>query len=63
VDLDGRDHAAAPRRYDLDGVRYSNKIFDLTEGLLKRHYGRDDIELILGKNFQRVLKDIWSVTA
>jgi membrane dipeptidase len=63
VDLEGRDNPAAPRRYDLDGVRYSNKIFDLTEGLLKRHYGREDIQLILGKNFQRVLKDIWSISS
>jgi membrane dipeptidase len=61
VDLDGRDHAGSPvRKFDLDGVRYSNKIFDVTEGLVRRKYSRDDIESILGKNFQRALKAIWS---
>ena len=61
VDLDGRDHAGSPvRKFDLDGIRYSNKIFDVTEGLVRRNYKRDDIELILGKNFQRALTDIWS---
>jgi membrane dipeptidase len=61
VDLDGRDHAGSPmRKFDLDGVRYSNKIFDVTEGLVRRKYKRDDIELILGGNFQRALTEIWS---
>ena len=61
VDLDGRDHAGTPvHRYDLDGVQYSKKIFDVTEGLVRRGYSRDNIELILGKNFQRVLKEIWA---
>jgi membrane dipeptidase len=60
VDLDGRDHSGTPvHHFDLDGVRYSNKIFDVTEGLVRRGYSRDDIELILGKNFQRALKEIW----
>ena len=58
VDLDGRDHGE--RKFDLDGVRYSNKIFDFTEGLVRRGYSRDNIELILGKNFQRALNDIWA---
>jgi len=63
VDLDGRDHNASPtRKFDLDGVRYSNKIFDVTEGLLRRKYSRESVELILGKNFQRALKEIWSST-
>ena len=61
VDLDGRDHAGSPvHKFDLDGVRYSNKIFDVTEGLVRRNYSRENIELILGKNFQRALKEIWS---
>jgi membrane dipeptidase len=54
VDLDGRD-----ARYDLDGVRYLKKVFDLTEGLVRRKYTRSDIELILGGNFQRALSSIW----
>jgi membrane dipeptidase len=66
VDLDGRDHASTPaagppaRRNDLDGVAYEKKIFDLTEGLLRRNYSRSDIKLILGGNFQRALNEIWT---
>ncbi|HEY6345500.1 MAG TPA: membrane dipeptidase [Bryobacteraceae bacterium] len=64
VDLDGRDVAtqsAQPvRRYDLDGIHYPRKIFDLTEGLVRRKYSRENIELILGKNFQRALTAIWA---
>jgi membrane dipeptidase len=59
VDLNGRDAASAPRRFDLDGVDYSKKIFDLAEGLIAREYSDRDIELILGGNFQRALGDIW----
>src|SRR5262249_52743061 len=36
VDLRGRDSAANPRRSDLDGIDYSRKIYDLTEGLVRR---------------------------
>jgi membrane dipeptidase len=54
-DLDGFDTKA-----DLDGVNYSKKVFDLTQGLLRRNYSRSDIELILGKNFGRALREIWS---
>jgi membrane dipeptidase len=61
VDLDGRDARIRPRkRFDLDGIDYSQKIFDLTEGLIRRKYSAENIELILGGNFQRALADIWS---
>jgi membrane dipeptidase len=73
VDLDGRDHAMHPnsmgpntgrirprKRFDLDGVNYSQKIFDLTEGLMRRKYSTQDIGLILGGNFQRALAAIWT---
>ena len=60
VDLDGRDHGAHPaRRNDLDGMDYATKIFDVTEGLIRRGYTRSDIELILGGNFERALSSIW----
>lgn len=58
VDLDGRDRAI--RRFDLDGIDYANKIYDLTEGLLARNYAEKDIELILGGNFERVLAQTWA---
>jgi membrane dipeptidase len=61
VDLDGRDTRIRPKkRFDLDGIDYAQKIFDLTEGLIRRKYSADNIELILGGNFQRVLAAIWS---
>jgi membrane dipeptidase len=60
VDLQGRDIAGGPRRYDLDGMHYPQKIFDLTEALIRRKYSRESIGLILGKNFQRVLAAIWA---
>jgi membrane dipeptidase len=61
VDLDGRDRAADPtRRFDLDGIHYAKKIFDLTEGLVSRRYSNRDIELILGGNFERALAGAWT---
>jgi membrane dipeptidase len=61
VDLDGRDSRIHPKKhFDLDGIDYCRKIFDLTEGLIRRKYSADNIELILGGNFQRALNVIWS---
>ncbi len=60
VDLDGRDWPAnTPRKYDLDGIDYSKKIFDLTEGLVRRSYSNESIALILGGNFKRALGSMW----
>jgi membrane dipeptidase len=62
VDLDGRDvHGHSARKSDLDGVAYERKVYDLTEGLIRRGYSDSDIRLILGGNFQRALAEIWSV--
>jgi membrane dipeptidase len=58
VDLDGRD-LHSTRRFDLDGVVYQKKIYDLTEGLVRRNYSNANIELILGRNFRRALTEIW----
>jgi membrane dipeptidase len=59
VDLDGRDRGAARKKNDLDGVEYTRKIYNLTEGLIRRRYSKPDIRLILGGNFQRALTSIW----
>ena len=62
VDLDGRDLAGRRvRSYDLDGVDYTKKIYELTEGLLRRSFSNREIELILGGNFQRVLGETWVI--
>ena len=63
VDLDGRDLGPNPRRKnDLDGVDYARKVFDLTEGLLRRKYSPANISLILGGNFERALSEIWATS-
>ena len=61
VDLDGRDSRIRPKREsDLDGIDYAKKIYDLTEGLVRRNYSRRNIELILGANFERVLSELFT---
>ncbi|HKD07837.1 MAG TPA: membrane dipeptidase [Bryobacteraceae bacterium] len=59
VDLDGRDRGG-PLRYDIPGLDRANRIFALTDGLIRRGYTDDHIALILGGNFRRALKEIWS---
>ena len=60
VDLDGRDAPAhSTKKYDLDGIDYARKIYDLTEGLVRRNYSSPNIELILGGNFERALSNTW----
>ncbi len=61
VDLDGRDlRSYTARRFDLDDIDYTKKIYDLTEGLVSRKYSSSNIELILGGNFERVLAQTWA---
>ena len=47
-------------KIDIEGVDHPQRIFDLTEGLIRRRYSDENILLILGGNFQRVLSEIWS---
>jgi len=69
VDLDGRAKLPSeklkarqinPATTDLDRINYRKKIYDLTEGLIRRKYTDRNIELILGGNFQRALCQIWA---
>ena len=46
-------------KIDTDGFDHPKRIFDLTDGLIGRGYSDDDIRLILGGNFKRVLGNIW----
>lgn len=46
-------------KIDIEGLSHPRKIFDLTEGLIRRGYSDDNIEAILGLNAKRVLKEIW----
>ena len=53
-DLDGCARTA------IGGLGHPRRIFDLTEGLIRRGYTASHIRLILGGNFQRALSEIWS---
>lgn len=55
TDLDGRGPQA-----DIAGLNHANRVFELTEGLIRRGYTDEHIALILGGNFQRALNQIWS---
>jgi membrane dipeptidase len=47
-------------KLDIEGLDHPKRMFDLTEGLIRRKYSDKDIEGILGGNFERVLGQIWS---
>jgi membrane dipeptidase len=63
TDLDGRDILTRSRRrlLDIRGLDHPRRIFDLTEGLIRRRYSDQSIQLMLGGNFRRVLSDIWPI--
>jgi membrane dipeptidase len=46
--------------YDISGLNNPNRIYELTEGLLRRGYTNTDLSLMLGGNFQRALQQIWT---
>lgn len=48
-------------KIDIEGLNHPRRMFDLTEGLIRRKYSDREIEGILGGNFKRVLAQTWSV--
>jgi membrane dipeptidase len=46
--------------YDIPGLNHSNRVYELAEGLLRRGYTNEHLALILGGNFQRALRQIWT---
>lgn len=46
-------------KIDTDGFDHPKRMYDLTEGLIRRGYSNADIEGILGGNFKRALASIW----
>jgi membrane dipeptidase len=46
-------------KIDIEGVDHPKRVFDLTEGLIRRGYSDNEIRGVLGDNFRRVLKEIW----
>lgn len=59
TDLHGRD-TSTPLRYDIAGLNHTRRVFELTEGFIRRGYTNQQIGLLLGGNFQRVLNQIWT---
>jgi membrane dipeptidase len=47
-------------KIDTDGFNNPDKMYSLTEALLRRGYGEANIEAILGGNFRRLLGTVWS---
>jgi membrane dipeptidase len=53
-------HTDEDGRITIRGLDHAKRVFDLTEGLIRRGYNDDDIKLLLGGNFVRVLSEIWT---
>lgn len=61
VDVDALDPRTGRVRapYAIRGLVHARRVFDLTEGLLRRGYDERAVELMLGGNFRRALGEIW----
>jgi membrane dipeptidase len=47
-------------KIDIEGLDHPKRMFDLTEGLIRRKYSDAEIRGVLGGNFERVLAEIWA---
>ena len=47
-------------KIDIDEIAHPKRMFDVTDGLIRRGYTDGHIRGILGGNFQRVLGEIWA---
>jgi membrane dipeptidase len=47
-------------KLDTDGFDHPQKMFDLTEALIRRGYSDDNISAVLGGNFRRLLGATWA---
>lgn len=52
-------HEDTDGRITIRGLDHPKRIYDLTEGLIRRKYSDANIEMILGGNWSRVLSSIW----
>ena len=75
MDLDGYDDLPAEQRaatrasysasyrfrdkLDIDEIAHPKRMFDVTEGLIRRRYSDAQILGVLGRNWERVLGDVW----
>ena len=46
-------------KIDIEGLDHPKRMFDLTEGLIRRKYSDAEIQGVLGGNFMRVLSEVW----
>jgi membrane dipeptidase len=51
--------ATFPSIVPVKGLAEDEEVPNVTEGLMNRGYSDEEIELILGKNFLRVFKEVW----
>lgn len=47
-------------KIDTDGFNHPQKIYDLTDALLRRGYSDSNIQAVLGGNFRRLLGESWT---
>lgn len=47
-------------KLDIEGIDHPKRMYDVTEGLVRRKYGDEQILGILGGNWRRVLGEIWT---
>jgi len=52
-------HEDVDGRVSIKTLDHPRRMFDLTDGLIRRGYSDSDIKLILGGNAQRLLGEIW----
>jgi membrane dipeptidase len=57
-----RYHEDAGGKITIAGLDHPKRMFDLTEGLIRRRYSDADIGLVLGGNAVRVLSKVWQST-
>lgn len=46
-------------KLDIEGLDHPQRTYDLAEGLIRRGFSDQHVEMILGGNFKRVLAQIW----
>ena len=51
------------RREAVERLDHPKRIYDLTDGLIRRKFTDEHIRLMLGENWRRVLTEIWTVAA
>ena len=59
--MDAKYHAH--HREAIEHLDHPQRIYDLTDGLIRRRYTDEHIRLILAENWRRALSEIWKPMA